>query len=359
MAVSGSSRSGEPTPEEVVTRDTDTSSGLRGREVGQTISRYVILEEIGLGGMGRVLRAYDPRLQREVAVKELRANALSDAASLRLINEARAMAKVSHPNVVPVYDVETLTDGEIVLVMQYIPGKTLRDWMKTPHTWREIVSILVAAGRGLSAAHRVGLLHRDFKPANVLLSDDGVVKVTDFGLAKPTARTFSHSGEYGILQSHVVSSDETQTRAGTVLGTPRYMAPEQHAGYELTPAADQFAFCVALWEALAGEPPFSGGNLARAKRRGPPQWPGEGVPRFIVEAITRGLAPKPDERWPSIDALLERLANDPNKRRNQSLAFAGVAVLATTTAVLGLRAYAGGLGLVCEGARDELEVAWG
>lgn len=358
MAARGSSGSGEGTAEEVVTRDTDTGSVVQGRGVGQTISRYVILEEVGIGGMGRVLRAYDPRLQREVAVKELRANALSAAASQRLVNEARAMAKVSHPNVVPVYDVETLADGQIVLVMQYLAGNTLRDWMKTPHTWREVVATLAAAGRGLAAAHRVELLHRDFKPANVLLSDDGVIKVTDFGLAKPTARPFSYSGEFEA-DPLSVSGDETQTKAGTVLGTPRYMAPEQHAGYDLSPAADQYAFCVALWEALVGEPPFSGGNLSRRKRLGPPQWPGEGVPRFIVDALVRGLSPDPEDRWPSMDALLERLANDPAKRRNQSLALAGVVVFGTTTAVLGWRAYAGGPGARCQGAQDELEAAWG
>lgn len=333
-------------------------SDVPGTAVGATVSRYVVLAEVGTGGMGRVLRAYDPRLQREVAVKELRANALSEMASQRLINEARSMAKVSHPNVVPVYDVETLPDGQIILVMQYIAGKTLRDWMKEePHPWREVVDTLVAAGRGLAAAHKVELLHRDFKPANVLLSDSGAVKVTDFGLAKPASRTMSlGSGEYVVVQS---GSDETQTKAGTVLGTPRYMAPEQHSGDELSPAADQFAFCVTLWEALCGEPPYRGRSLARLKRGGPPAWSGEGVPRSIVDALVRGLAVQPDKRWPSMDALLEQLQQDPDKRRSARLAFAGIGVLTVSTAAFGWQAFVGGTDLVCEGARAELETAWG
>lgn len=328
-------------------------------QVGKTISRYVVLEEVGLGGMGQVLRAYDPRLQREVAVKVLRANALSDEASARLVNEARAMAKVSHPNVVPVYDVETLPDGQIVLVMQYVAGSTLRAWTRKPHPWREVVETLVAAGRGLGAAHAAGLLHRDFKPANVLLSDDGRVKVTDFGLAKPAAGTLSMgSGEF--IQAQLTDShSETQTKAGTVLGTPRYMAPEQHAGTELSPAADQYAFCVTLWEALSGEPPFTGRGLSRRKYKGPPPWPGEGVPRFIVDALIRGLAPKADDRWPSMDVLLETLAADPAKRWKTRLAVAGVGTLVVSTAVFGWQAYAAGPSEVCAGGEDELEVAWG
>lgn len=344
--------------DELSTQNADRSD-IVAPEIGKTISRYVVLAEVATGGMGRVLRAYDPRLQREVAVKELRANALSEMASQRLINEARSMAKVSHPNVVPVYDVETLPDGQIVLVMQYIPGKTLRDWMREePHAWREVVDTLVAAGRGLAAAHKVELLHRDFKPANVLLSDAGVVKVTDFGLAKPASRTMSlGSGEYVAVPNS--ASDETQTKAGTVLGTPRYMAPEQHSGEELSPAADQFAFCVTMWEALCGEPPYRGRSLARLKRGGPPTWSGEGVPRFIVDALVRGLAVQPEERWPSMDELLDKLGQDPDKRRNTRLAFAGVGVLVVSTAAFGWQALVGGRYTVCEGARGEIETAWG
>ena len=330
--------------------------GERDSAVGKAISRYVVLEEVALGGMGRVLRAYDPRLQREVAVKELRANTLTSEATQRLINEARAMAKLSHSNVVGIYDVETLDDGQIVLVMEYVAGTTLQVWMQAEHPWREVVDTLVAAGRGLQAAHAAELLHRDFKPANVLLSESGTVKVTDFGLAKPTPKSLSFVSSDNHRPG---GGDETQTQEGIVLGTPRYMAPEQHGGAELGPAADQYAFCVTLWEALAGAPPFSGRGLARRKREGPPPWPGSGVPRFVVDAILRGLAPNPDERWPSMKALLERLTFDPRQRRNRGIAIGGVAVLGTVTAVFAWQAYAGGPTAACKGARDELDAAWG
>lgn len=344
---------------ELATRESEPVQVDVESQVGKTISRYVVLEEVGLGGMGQVLRAYDPRLQREVAVKLLRANALSEEACARLVNEARAMAKVSHPNVVPVYDVETLADGQIVLVMQYVAGDTLRSWTRRPHPWREVVDTLVAAGRGLAAAHAAGILHRDFKPANVLLSDAGRVKVTDFGLAKPTTRTLSMGSGEHLAAQLVESSSETQTKAGIVLGTPRYMAPEQHAGSELSAAADQYAFCVTLWEALAGEPPFTGRGLSKRKYKGAPPWPGEGVPRFVIDALERGMAPVAEDRWPSMEALLETLVRDPAKRWKTRLAVAGIGTLAVSTAVFGWQAYTAGSASICAGARDELEVAWG
>ena len=359
VAVTDSARSDGDTEGVTLSRVDAKGAVVIAGDVGNTISRYVVLEEIGVGGMGRVLRAYDPRLQREVAVKVLRANALSEEASQRLINEARAMAKVSHPNVVQVYDVETLDDGQIVLVMQFVLGDTLRSWVKETYPWREVVDTLVAAGRGLAAAHAAGLLHRDFKPANVLLSQTGRVKVTDFGLAKPSSSTLSMgSGEYLPVTS-TEPKRETQTEAGVVLGTPRYMAPEQHTGRELTSAADQYAFCVTLWEALCGTPPFSGKGMSKRKHEGPPPWTGREVPRFVVDAVLRGLSADPEERWPSMEALLERLVSDPAKRRNKVLGLVGVGTLVAATAVSGWQAYVDTPGGACRGARDELETAWG
>ncbi|MEM6295406.1 MAG: serine/threonine-protein kinase [Myxococcota bacterium] len=328
--------------------------------IGDSVGRYVVLQEVGQGGMGRVLRAYDPRLQREVALKVLRPNALSDEASSRLAAEARAMAQVAHPNVVPIYDVD-VEDGQIILVMQYVAGTTLRAWIRGEPSWRDVVDRYVLAGRGLAAAHAVGLLHRDFKPANVLLAEDGAVKVTDFGLAKPAANASRsrHSLDESSSSSDRLTRSDTMTQAGTVLGTPRYMAPEQHGGLVLTPAADQFAFCVALWEALQHAAPYSGARLGRQKREGPPAWPGGPVPRRIADAIRRGLSPLPSERWPSMDALLDRIADDPVARRTRRIAFGGAAVVAVVGSVLGWRAYQGPNADICDGAEDELETAWG
>lgn len=245
--------------------------------------------------MGRVLRAYDPMLEREVALKQLKRHRLDD----ELIAEARAMAQLSHPNVVSVYDVEEDGDG-LALVMEYVPGLTLRGWLRqeTPE-WRESVRRFVEAGRGLAAAHRAGILHRDFKPANVLVGEDGTTKVTDFGLAQAV-----HPAEDDPSEKE---PDERNLNSGFVMGTPRYMAPEQHFGESLTHAADQYGFCVSLWEALCGRPPFRGPELGRQKAKGPPPWPSSDTPNSVVGAVLRGLHAEPSERWPSMDALLDVL----------------------------------------------------
>jgi eukaryotic-like serine/threonine-protein kinase len=337
---------------------------------GTSVSRYVALEQIGRGGMGRVLRAYDPKLQREVALKEVRRDALDDEATARLAAEARAMAKLSHPHVVAVYDVEQLEVGEVVLVMEYVAGRTLKGWLRSEdRSWRAIVDAFIQAGRGLAAAHEVGLLHRDFKPANVLVSERGTVKVTDFGLAKISG-SLSHSSSV-----EMGTSADGLTEAGTVMGTPRYMAPEQHCGESLTPAADQYAFCVALWEGLCGEPPFAGETMAKDKLKGPPAWPERttpraaveashpadrwraltgrwpfegrgkgllrakgvgalrwpsevGVPRHVVDALRRGLSAQPEQRWPSMEVLLAELGRDPSHRRRRLTLIGGVTVVA-------------------------------
>jgi serine/threonine protein kinase len=203
--------------------------------------------------MGRVLRAYDPKLQREVALKEVSSRALGGAGSERLA-EARAMAKLSHPNVVAVYDVEEIDADRLVIVMEYVTGQTLAGWRRdSPRGWEDILSRFRLAGRGLAAAHAAGVLHRDFKPSNVLVGPDGVVKVTDFGLAKlASARLDDEMQEPGAWTEAAPDDDDSRAPTGDrfVVGTPRYMAPEQHAGLRLTPAVDQYALCIALWEAL-------------------------------------------------------------------------------------------------------------
>jgi eukaryotic-like serine/threonine-protein kinase len=328
-------------------------------------TRYKVVEEVGRGGMGRVLRAYDPKLQREVALKEVRSKLLGAELSRRLVAEARAMAKLAHPNVVAVYDVEELEHGEVVLVMEYVAGRTLGAWLETPRTWQEIVACFRLAGRGLAAAHAAGLLHRDFKPDNVLIGADDMVKVTDFGLAKVGATDSGASASQSMNEGVPPpgSSSEGLTKTGVVLGTPRYMAPEQHRGESLTPAADQYSYCVALWIALTGSPPFDRTGpyrIERAKELGPPDWPGGPTPPAIVAAIRRGLAPDPGARWADMHELLAALAVDPARRRRRWVQIAaGVGALG----LAGLAVHAWGTARAARctdaAAREHLEGAWG
>jgi tetratricopeptide (TPR) repeat protein/tRNA A-37 threonylcarbamoyl transferase component Bud32 len=292
---------------------------------GTTISRYVVLDTLGAGGMGRVLRAYDPKLQREVALKILRRHTLDAELQLQLLREVRALAKLSHPNVVAVYDVEETNVGAVI-VMELVDGPTLRRWLRTaPRAWPEIVACFRLAGAGLAAAHAAGLLHRDFKPGNVLVAGGDVAKVTDFGLAKS-------------------------------------MAPQQCAGGSLGPAVDQYAFCVALWEALCGVAPFVASeapSLSAAKRETAPHWPDDAppVPAPILDALRRGLKPQPEERWPTMDALVAALAHDPQRRRRRlwlAVALAGVGMLLGATAL----AWRDANRDQCSGAELQLGDAW-
>ncbi len=322
---------------------------------GSQISRYVVLEEAGRGAMGRVLRAYDPKLQREVAIKEVLRHALGDEGGARLVAEARAMARLSHPNVVAVHDVEDLEDGRLILVMEYAPGGSLASWLAVPRRpWREIVRTFVAAGRGLAAAHAAGILHRDFKPANVLVAD-GVIKVGDFGLAKQGGEDrITHPGA-----SSPTLEGEDLTQTGMVMGTPLFMAPEQHASRPLDAAADQYAFCVALWQALTGRPPFDTNDLVASKLRGPPAWPDTTgrVPRAISSACARGLSPAPTDRWPSMNALLDALTAGARPRRNRWLT-AGAGVLVVGGVIVGARSLATLEDQRCSGARAALIGIW-
>jgi eukaryotic-like serine/threonine-protein kinase len=300
--------------------------------IGRQLGRYLVIEELGRGGMGVVLRAYDPKLQREVALKIVRADALEASTQARLVREARAMARLNHPNVVAVYDVEL---GEsVMVVMEYVPGTTLRGWLEgETRAYAEIVERFSAAGRGLAAAHAEGLLHRDFKLDNVLVGEDGRVRVTDFGLARVSTSPSRESASVDVSGSRESSEDvrlgEELTVAGEVMGTPRYMAPEQSEGREIDARADQYAFCVALWRGLTGRWPFEGRGRAlwEAKRGGALRWPSEvAMPRHIVEALRRGLSAEPAQRWPSMPALLTELGRDPSRRRRRVLA-AGVLAL--------------------------------
>ncbi len=274
------------------------------------VDRFIILETLGTGGMGVVHAAHDPRLGRRIALKLVRPEAAAGAAiETRLLREAQAMARLSHPNVVQIHEVGAW-NGRVFIAMELVAGQSLAAWLTArARGWREIVGVFLEAGRGLAAAHAVGMVHRDFKPENVLVGDDGRVRVTDFGLARGE-RTRPESGETwrepgGPLASIV--ADETVETAGFA-GTPRYMSPEQFRGEAATPASDQFSFCVALYQALHGVHPFAGEDreaLAQAvlagKLREPPRIR---IPRAIHRALVRGLSHDPGARFSRMPELL-------------------------------------------------------
>lgn len=270
---------------------------------GTKLGRYVIAEVLGMGGMGVVYVARDPELQRDVAIKVLRsdfARAHPDAAR-RIIREARAMAKLSHPNVVAVYDVGTI-DDQVFVAMERITGTSLREWLRsTPRSPAEILEVFSDAGRGLVTAHDSGIVHRDFKPDNVLVGRDGRARVTDFGLAYD-------------------AGDDDEARI--VAGTPAYMAPEQHAGGHVDARSDQFGFAVALYEALYGARPFSGATretLVEDIRRGsvaPPPARTK-VPASLRRILLRALAVTPGNRFPTMHELLKALGRDRGRRPRQ------------------------------------------
>lgn len=303
---------------------------------GSRVGRFVVLETLGQGGMGVVVSAYDPALDRRVALKLLRPDRASSAfdpgGAARLAREARAMARLSHPNVVPVYDVGPFGEG-LFVAMEYVAGTTLHEWLKRPgRTWREALAVLLQAGSGLEAAHAAGIVHRDFKPANVLVGTDGRARVTDFGLARTDPAALEHDHDTPSPPSPSALG-EPLTVAGAVMGTPGYMAPEQYEGQPTSLATDQFAFCVCLYEALYGQRPFLGADLRAlraATRLGhvPPPPEGSEVPPWIFELVRRGLEPRPADRFGSMSELLARLERDPARARRRALTTALAVVVA-------------------------------
>lgn len=255
----------------------EVRSVLFGENERMRIGRFVVEEPLGQGGMGVVYAAHDPDLDRRVAVKLLsRADADGFEARLRL--EAQAMARLSHPNVAVVHEVGS-HEGRVFVAMELVDGVTLRAWADDhARSWREILDVYLQAGDGLVAAHEAGLVHRDFKPDNAMLGTDGRVRVLDFGLAS------SRRHEEGIDDRDTRIARDRLTETGTLLGTPAYMAPEQIDGGGVDTRSDQFAFCVALFEALYGVRPYSGrtvgelgeaigaGHIAAPKRSVGPAW---------------------------------------------------------------------------------------
>ncbi len=294
---------------------------------GAALGRYRIERLLGQGGMGAVYAAYDPELGRRVAVKVIRPELASYGVSIaaRLAREARSMAQVAHPNVIAVYDVGS-DDGQVFVAMELVDGRTLREWLQGgEHTWRDVLEVFLAAGEGLAAAHDARLVHRDFKPDNVLVDRAGRVRVSDFGLARAVAEEASAS-EVGLAR---ITGPVELTRTGAAVGTPAYMAPEQHAHRGTDERSDQFSFCVALWEAIFGERPFPGSNaleLADAVVNGRLRSAPRGkAPRWLRSALVRGMSVEPADRHPSMRALLRALR--PRRSRLFWLALAGTALL--------------------------------
>jgi tetratricopeptide (TPR) repeat protein/predicted Ser/Thr protein kinase len=328
------------------------------------LGHYVMLQELGRGGMGIVCAAYDQALDRKVAIKLLQGRG-NEQAQARLVREAQALARLSHPNVVQIYEIGELEQLAFI-VMEFVDGVTLREWLRLERRTPEaILAVFDAAGRGLAAAHAQGLVHRDFKPDNVMIRHDGRVLVMDFGLARGeageagTPMTEPPDGELPDVTElgSTLSSSRNQlsvdlTRTGALLGTPAYMAPEQFRGLETDAKTDQFAFCVTAWEALTGARPFAGANvaaLALSVTTGSIAAAPPGLPSWIRKHLERGMATDPGERWPSLDELLAALRQDPTRRRRAVVVLLGT--IAVGTAVVF------GLGFAREREREATEAA--
>lgn len=326
---------------------------------GDVIHRHRLSGLLGTGAMGVVYRATDLALGRSVAIKLLHHSCVDPRLEHRLAREASTLAQLSHPNVVRVFDVGR-ANGRTFIAMELVEGPTLRQWLRErPRSVAAIVDAFIAAAMGLSAAHAVGVIHRDFKPENVLVGQDGRVRVTDFGLALESAAaqivTQPGRGSGGSGQS--IGAERSSGTFATV-GTPAYMAPEQHLGHDVSPACDQFALCVALYEALWGERPFPGRTyeeLRAAVLRGaiaPGRKPNRDVPRGLEQAILRGLSRDPSQRHASMAELIAALRRRPRSWRALAAA-AGLVAVAGSSLAMAARTSIG-----CEGVGAELESVW-
>lgn len=337
---------------------------------GTRIGRYMIVEKIGAGAMGVVYAAFDPQLDRKIALKLLRpAGHRIDIgrATQRLLREAQALAKLKHPNVVTVHDVGTYLD-QIFVAMEFVDGPTLSEWTDSPRSIDDILRVFDAAGEGLAAAHAAGLVHRDFKPDNVMLGHDDRPRVMDFGLARSPHELEEERIEASSsladaafpASGDALSTPLTQT--GALMGTPAYMAPEQHMGLLANAKSDQFSFCVALYEALYGERPFQGktvallgvavttGNLADPPRD-------RKVPAWLRNVLLRGLQTSVDARFADMPALLAALRADPSRRRQRWLGI-GIGTVLMGLVALGVWKLAVKDQRACEGGQQQFAKSW-
>ncbi len=324
---------------------------------GTNIGRFRILKQLGEGGMGLIFAAHDAKLDREIALKILRPRERGGALSrARMIREAQALAKLSHANVVTVYEVGE-HKGHVFIAMELVEGRTLRGWLKVykaqlsrrmqKTAWRAIIAVFAAAGRGLAAAHDAGIIHRDFKPTNVIVGPNGRVTVLDFGIAIAPGRA-----DTGPL-----------TLAGTIAGTPPYMAPEQVAGALVDPRADQYAFATCLYEALVGERPYKGRTLDERLRElltePPPSFPKSShLPASLQRAVLRGLTQDPDLRFPSMREFIAAIELAPTRPLRRGL-LVGAAALALAAAGYGVAYQQVAPDPICESSGIEIADAWG
>ena len=308
------------------------------------IGRFQVIRRLGSGGMGVVYAAWDEALNRKVALKVLRTRTVAnkrDTGRKRLQREAQAMAKLSHPNVVAIYDVGVL-DEQIFLAMEFVKGVTLTRWLRAERrSWRDVLGVFLQAGRGLAAAHRAGIIHRDFKPDNVLIDGDNRVRVVDFGLARADGGSglFPRPDTYEAIPQKPSNSmlDMRITRTGGMTGTPAYMAPEQYLGQPTDARTDQFSFCVALFEGLYGVRPFVGERVAVVREavlaghiQEVPK--DSDVPAWLLKILVRGLKVRPGERWRAMDDLLAQLSDAPRPPVRRWLLIGGGVVLAGVAA---------------------------
>jgi eukaryotic-like serine/threonine-protein kinase len=332
-----------------------------------TLGRYAVLDTLGRGGMGTVLRAYDPQIDRQVALKVLHRE-MGIKHTTRLRREALALARLSHPNVVQVYEVGEI-EGQTFVAMELVEGITPEQWMRQEPRpgWRACLEVFIQLGAGLAAAHERGLVHRDFKPSNAIIDAKGRARVLDFGLARQEDELEEVEASSVLPRAHTTELgplDVSLTVTGAVLGTLAYMPPEQMFGQQADARSDQFSFCVSLYEAVYGERPYEGDSMTELRAsmyrgvvRPPPR--GSKVPAALRKVLLRGLAKLPEERWPAMEALLEPLGRLVDVRRDRRLAlWIGGGLL---TLGLGL-----GLGVEalmqwanrCTGARARLEGVW-
>jgi tetratricopeptide (TPR) repeat protein/predicted Ser/Thr protein kinase len=340
---------------------------------GGMIGRYIVLGLLGKGGMGVVYSAYDPELDRKVALKLLRVvpgrkGTDLDAKRLRLLREAKAIARLSHPSVVVVYDVGTYQD-QVFIAMELVDGMTATRWRDTDKpSWRQVLDVFKAAGEGIAAAHAADLIHRDLKPDNVMVTRDGKVRVMDFGLARQLERmsednltlAASPDGEEPTMPG-MRPTEARLTNEGNVVGTPAYMPPEQYLGVT-DERSDQFSFCVSLYECVYGTHPFEAktsygltANVQAGRVHDAP--PHTKVPLWLRKILLKGMRPRPEDRYKSMRELLEALARDPAIARRRWLMAGAVAASAVGLAI-GVQRAADTKRAFCAAAPEKLATAW-